>query len=118
MISVRIDDRLPMFSNKAKNYLNDALKEGAKDILVKSTAKAPYKDGGLRGNKDAMQTGRMQWTVTYWNEYARYQEFGGDGRRVVRNYTTAGTGKGYLKKSGDEVANAMSLIFAKHGGRA
>jgi hypothetical protein len=118
MISVRIDDRLPMFSNKAKNYLNDALKEGAKDILARSNDLAPYKDGGLRVNKDANQTGRMQWTVTYWNKYARFQEFGGDGRRVVRHYTTSGTGKGYLKKSGDQVANAMSLIFAKHGGRA
>lgn len=36
--------------------------------------------------------------------YGRYQEFGGDGKRVVRNYTTPGTGAHYLKGAGDSVA--------------
>lgn len=37
-------------------------------------------------------------------EYARYQEFGGDGRRVVRNYTTPGTQAHYLHDAGESVA--------------
>lgn len=36
--------------------------------------------------------------------YARYQEFGGDGKRVVKNYTTAGTQAHYLRDAGDSVA--------------
>lgn len=37
-------------------------------------------------------------------EYARYQEFGGDGVRVVRHYTTPGTQAHYLRDAGDSVA--------------
>lgn len=36
--------------------------------------------------------------------YARYQEFGGDGKRVVRNYTTEGTQAHYLRDAGESVA--------------
>lgn len=36
--------------------------------------------------------------------YARYQEFGGDGVRVVKNYTTEGTQAHYLRDAGNSVA--------------
>jgi hypothetical protein len=45
--------------------------------------------------------------------YARYQEFGGDGRRVVRNYTTPGTHAHYLKQSGDAVSKRGIKEFIK-----
>lgn len=45
--------------------------------------------------------------------YARYQEFGGDGRRVVRHYTTPGTHAHYLKQSGDAVTKRGIKEFIK-----
>ena len=97
--------------------MNDALREGARDTLIKAKTKAPFSKGDLRGETEIDQKGLLWWRVSFWMEYARFQEFGGDSKRRVRNYSTAGTGKGYLKKSGDEEAKKIVMKFKKHAGR-
>lgn len=111
-------DRMPQFKRSAYNVLNDALIEGAKEVLFNAKTKAPYKKGGLRGNSDVHQEKKLLQRISFWIEYARYQEFGGDGKKIVRNYSTPGTGKGYLGSSGDEVAAGLPTTFKKHGLRA
>lgn len=111
-------NKLPAFGRVAKDVLNDALREGASDILVKAKTKSPFKKGQLRSNTEVNEMVRLMWRVSFWQEYARFQEFGGDSKRRVRKYSTSGTGKGYLKSSGDEVANRIVLTFKKHGLRA
>jgi hypothetical protein len=113
-----IVDRMPRFKSSAYNVLNDAIIEGAKDVLIKAKTKAPYKKGGLRSQSDTRQTRPLSQRISFWIEYARYQEFGGDGKKIVRNYSTPGTSKGYLKSSGDEVAASLRRTFKKHGLRA
>lgn len=118
MNKVTVIDRMPAFKISANRVLNDALSEGAKEILYNAKTRAPYKKGPLRANSDTQQIAVLKHRISFWLEYARFQEFGGDGNRRVRNYTTPGTGKEYLKKSGDEVAQGIRNTFRKHGRRA
>lgn len=117
-MSVVVRDRLPSFSRSAKQVLGDALKDGASDVLVKAKTKAPFKKGQLRSNTDIRALSQLHYRISFWMEYARFQEFGGDSKRRVRNYTTSGTGSKYLKTSGDEVAERIDRTFMMHGRRA
>lgn len=117
-MSVKITDHMPSFSRSVSKVMDDALKEGATDTLVGAKLRAPFQHGQLRSSTDAKRVGSLLWRVSFWMEYARFQEFGGDGKRRVRHYTTAGTGKGYLKQAGDTQAKKLNLAFAKHGMRA
>lgn len=117
-MAVKIIDRLPRFKQSLYIVLDDALKEGARDIRLHAKEKAPYKMGHLRANSDFKQIGILKWRVSFWEVYARFQEFGGDGKRRIRNYTTAGTGKHYLKNAGDEMVLKLKSILKKHASRA
>jgi len=117
-MTVRVINRLPQFSRSAESVLNDALREGASDILLNAKNKAPFRKGGLRSDTWIKSPSKLVQRVSFWKEYARFQEFGGDGRRVVKKYTTAGTGKAYLKTAGDNVVRRMPSILKKHAGRA
>jgi hypothetical protein len=107
---------MPMFRQKMLVGMDTALSAGATDVLVKSTELAPFENGGLRADKDAKRTGKLEWTIYYYKEYARYQEFGGDKKRTITNYTTSGTGAHYLKKGGDSVAKSIVGQFRKYSG--
>lgn len=115
---MKINDKLPDFRRSAYRVLDDALREGARDILIKAKTRAPHDKGGLRSDTEINRIGVLKQRVSFWKEYARFQEFGGDSKKRVRRYTTGGTGKRYLKSSGDEIANKINLIFMKHGRRA
>lgn len=116
-MSVRVNNKLPSFAGQANMVLNDALKEGARDVLVKAKTRAPFKSGDLRAASEIKQITARKWRISFWKEYARFQEFGGDSSRTVRNYSTSGTGRAYLKTSGDEVVAKMGIIFKKHAMR-
>lgn len=116
--SVKVVDKLPAYTHILHQVLDDAVKETALDILTKSRNKAPFLKGGLRSDSDFNQMQQMWYRVSYWKEYARFQEFGGDANKQVRKYSTAGTGKEYLKSSGDESVEAMERNIKKHGLRA
>lgn len=116
-MSVKVVNKLPVFSKLSKVALSQALSETARDILIDAKNHAPYQKGGLRRSSDTHMVAPMKHRVSFWVEYARFQEFGGDGRRTVRNYTTSGTGKGYLKGAGERAVKAFPLTLAKHAGR-
>lgn len=117
-MSVTIKNKMPTFERSAFDVLDDALKEGARDGLISAKEHAPFDKGGLRGNTDITRQGAHGWRISFWIEYARFQEFGGDSKRSVRNYTTGGTGAHYLKNAGDEQVAKLKTLFKKHGGRA
>jgi hypothetical protein len=117
-VSVTVENKLPLFSTQVSIVMSDALREGARDTLVNSRTKAPFKKGQLRAESDTyMIAGPLAWRVSYWKQYARFQEKGGDSRRRVRNYTTPGTGAHFLKSAGDATATRIRTIFIKHSGR-
>lgn len=117
-MSVRVDDKLPQFKVVARMVLNDGLKEAGRDTLIKARTRAPFQKGGLRSNSEVKAVSLLWQRVSFWLEYARFQEFGGDEKRTVRRYSTSGTGKHYLRKSGDEMTKKLPMILAKHGRRA
>ena len=117
-MSVRVTNKLPSFGRSAARVLDDAIKEGATDTLVGAKLRAPFQHGALRSASTVKRVKPLVWRVLFWMEYARFQEFGGDGRRRVRRYSTAGTGKGFLKQSGDVQAKRLNQTLSKHGRRA
>ena len=113
-----VKDKMPQFKRSLYSVLDDAFREAARDTLIKAKDKAPFKDGGLRGESDVSKPSNLHYRVSFWVEYARFQEFGGDSKRQVKNYTTGGTGKHFLKNAGDEQAKKLNMVIRKHTQRA
>lgn len=116
-VSITIVNKLPKFVDGVTDKLEDAVREVVKDILVESHDKAPFKDGGLRRQVETSRRGNLHYRASYNVEYARYQEAGGDGRRKVRNYSTAGTGAHFLESSGDNQTKKLANKIRKHSKR-
>ena len=97
---------------QAELNATNALKAMADTTLQRAQMLAPMSDieghaGTLRATGlVAVEDGGYTVAVRFGNgiPYARYQEFGGDGKRVVRNYTTPGTQAHYLRDAGNSVA--------------
>lgn len=120
MSKVTINDRLPQFSRSLENMMESAMRSAGRDILIDAENNAPKKDGYLRANKELNKIAKLHYRISFLAEYARFQEFGGDGKRTVRNYTTAGTGKRYLSRAGSAGAKklARTLKTYARGARA
>lgn len=93
--------------------ISNALTAVANAVLSRSKILAPMSGpdsathGNLRNSGRYEKPDEFTRLVIYGNgivPYARYQEFGGDGKRVVRNYTTPGTQAYYLRDASDSVA--------------
>lgn len=112
--SVKIVDKLPSFSRHMKTTLDDAVAEAAKDVLINAKNRAPFAKGALRREADVKQSKMLTYIISFWVEYARFQEFGGNAKRRVRNYTTGGTGAHFLKSSGDEQVSKLAATVKKH----
>jgi len=116
--SVKIKNNLPSFKRNLYNVLDDALADGSRDVLINAKNRAPFDKGGLRSQSESNQRMPLWWRVSFFVVYARFQEFGGDNNRKVENYTTSGTGKAFLKKSGDEQVVKIASTMKKHAARA
>lgn len=118
MSDVVVIDKMPQFKNSMESVFNDALKEGARDIIIAAKTRAPLDKGQLRADSDVSNPSHLKWRISFWKEYARFQEFGGDATRRVRHYTTSGTGKAYLSTAGNNMRLKLDGIFKKHAQRA
>lgn len=114
---VIVKDRLPDFKRSLYGVLNTALAETAKDILIVSRNRAPFDKGALRRESETKQIKPLYHRVSYFVEYARFQEFGGDSKRRIRNYSTSGTGAHFLERTGDEKTAALRDTIIKHTAR-
>ena len=111
MKKIKVIDNIQQFVVQNEAAMDRALNRMAIDIERASKARVPVDKGQLRASGYHMRIGPLNYRVVFNKEYAAYQEFGGDGRRTVKRYTTPGTGKFYLKDSGDRVKeNALSYI--------
>lgn len=88
--------------------LDQELGRKAALVEIKAKARVPVDKGLLQssGNHRRIRFGRFR--IEFNKEYAAYQERGmrRDGTRVVKRYTTPGTGKDYLKSAAAEVIGA------------
>ncbi len=115
--TVRIIDKLPDFKRITSAVLSDALDEAGRDILIDAKNHAPYNKGALRRESVLSVVSTHKRRISFWVEYARFQEFGGDSKRRVRNYGTAGTGAHFLRNAGEKAVTNFPATLAKHGAR-
>lgn len=111
-ITVVVHDGSEALLRQTELNAKSALKAMADATLQRAQMLAPMSD--IEGHAGTLRASGLVTTsdngftstVRFGNgiAYARYQEFGGDGKRVVKNYTTAGTQAHYLKEAGDSVA--------------
>jgi hypothetical protein len=120
---VKIINNLKKFVKKDREAGDRAFERMAVDILRLSKIRVPHGDTGiLESSGRYRRIDTLKYVVEYGQEgpakaYARFQEFGGDGKRVVRNYTKSGSGKGFLRESADTIVNnAMNYITSEKKG--
>lgn len=119
MMDARIIDKMPQFKLSARKAMAAALNDAAKDILINSRKKAPLDKGGLRSPYEPINhVTPLKVRIQYDAPYARFQEFGGDSTRRVRNYTTAGTGPHFLRNAGDNMRKKLPSVIMKYAIRA
>lgn len=117
--TVRVDNKLPLFSRMNEQAMERALARMRNDIFVLSQFKVPFKDGELKASGEQKQMGRLHHRVQYGakgaQDYASYQHRGRrlDGSHVVKRYTTAGTQKNYLSDSGKIISSKASSYFKR-----
>lgn len=110
-MGVTIIDKSKKFIKANYDALDRALNVMAIDIERISKNVVPFKRGHLKASGKHFRIGYLLYKVYYHKEYARYQEFGTDGSKVVRHYTMAGKKKFYLRDSGREVARKAVQYF-------
>jgi hypothetical protein len=129
-VSAKVDNRLPQYSKLLKKALNDGMNELARDVLIDARNHTPYsgtkKNRKKVGKKDRGTGGHLRMSsgvrspqfltkIIYYNkEYAHFQEMGGDKKRVIRKYTTAGTGSHFLENAIREVQPRITSTIIKH----
>lgn len=118
MSDVKVVNKLPLFTTVSKVVLSQALDEAGRDILINARNRAPFKKGALRRESVLSVVGTHKRRVSFWVEYARFQEMGGSGGRRVRNYTTSGTGAHFLEEAGKAAVTGFAATLAKHAARA
>ena len=96
---VEIKNRIVEFAKNNTAAMDRVLNRMALDILTMSKAQVPYKTSLLQQSGKYGKKSPLLYEVFYNKIYAAYQEFGmrKDGTHVVKNYTTPGTKKFYLR---------------------
>lgn len=99
---IKITNNMQQFKLANKMVMDSAMGRMANDTLLVSKIRVPLKDGDLQKSGSVEKVAIGKYKVVYDEDYAGYQERGRrlDGSRVVKNYTTPGTGKDFLKSAG------------------
>lgn len=106
------------FIRSNSEIMDNVLARMAKDVKMIAKVRVPFKEGDLQEEIVEEKIGHNQHRVLVNKEYAEYQEAGqrSGGSHRVRNYTTPGTGKNFLKDAGGQVAK-NSLEYFKQAGQ-
>lgn len=72
--------------------------------------------GTLKSSLFTKRIGHLKYRLKYNKVYARYQHEGGDGKRVVRNYSYPGKKKKFLEDPGNLIAKKFPLYAKKYLG--
>lgn len=111
--TVKVVNNMPRFYRSSTEMMGGALSRMGKDIINISKIRVPFKEGDLMKSAEDVKVSALHRKVLYNEEHAGYQERGKrkDGSRKVRNYSTPGTGKDFLKGAGKQVSkNALNYF--------
>ena len=111
--SVKVVNNMPKFYRSNTEMMGGALSRMGRDIVNISKIRVPFKDGDLMKSAEEVKVSVLHRKVLYNKEYAGYQERAKrkDGSRKVRNYSTPGTGKDFLKGAGKQVKQNVLNYF-------
>lgn len=104
MGKLTIIDNILKFTEGSLNALDRSLNRMAIDIERLSKQQVPHDKGQLKASGFHRKMGICKYQVVYNKEYARFQEFGGDDKRVVRHYSKSGKKAFYLRDPGDLIS--------------
>lgn len=110
-MGLKIIDKMKQFVQGHAEAGDRALNRMAVDIERLSKIRVPVDKGQLKASGWHRKYGKFNYKVVFNKEYAAYQEFGGDSKRTIKRYTTPGTGKFYLRRSGDEIKKNAGEYF-------
>jgi len=110
MSSVRVIDYTPKIIAQVRTKGSLAIRRALQDALRISRPTTPKADTNFLRNNTKIQVLGNKGKVAWLASYAQYQERGrrADGSRVVRNYTTGGTGKQFAEKAMKQVDKQRS----------
>lgn len=127
--NIKIIDKMVEFAVKNTDAMDRALGKMSVDIermakqqVPVSATKAMKRSAGARATRGGghlqssgrtTRMGLLSFAVIFNKEYAAFQEWGGDGKRVVKNYSTPGTKKFYLRDPG-ELITSRGLEYIKN----
>jgi len=110
-MSVKVTNNIKRFVAQNASAMDRSLNKMAVDIERLSKEQVPFRNGQLKASGKHLKRGFLKWQVEYDTVYARYQEFGGDARRVIRNYTLPGKKSFYLRDPGDLISRRAVQYF-------
>ena len=117
MGKVRIVNNILRFTQGFVGSMDRALNRMAIDIERVAKQRVPLKHGQLRSSGHHEKVANLVYHTIFNKTYARFQEFGGDEKRKVKKYSKEGTGKFYLKSSGDDVSKFATQYLKQEAGR-
>lgn len=123
MGKVTVDSKVKRFKANTSDAVELLLMKMRNDAFILSQAKVPYKEGDLSASgkqeRRKLHSHRVSYGESLSDPRAAYQERGmrRDGSHVVRNYTTAGTNKNFLKDAATNVINKSSQYAKQVFGR-
>lgn len=113
--NVKLTDSSGAWFNHQLSRMNKALGIMGNTILKDSQMIVPRKSGRLR-NSATVVSRPQRVAIIYSGPYGAYQERGEreDGTHKVKKYTSQGTGKNYLQRTGDAVVERGIRWFLSH----
>lgn len=100
--------------NALIDYLQQSLVMNI-EVIIKIGGKTPVDTGRLKSEVRHFRSPKGGWRIEADTDYAAYQERGmtADGKKIVRNYTTAGTGKGWFQDAIDRTYERQDNFIAE-----
>ena len=112
-MSFKVVDKSGKFIIASEQALDKAFAMMSMDIESLAKVNVPVKNSHLQQSIGHLKLGRLHY-ITFaggnannTKAYARFQEFGGDGKRVVKHYSTPGTGKKFMTNAGKTVTKKI-----------
>lgn len=109
-MSVKVIDKTDQIRNQTRQRASVFLRLTCENVVDIARPITPKDKGNLKN--DVLKTVNGLHAEIEWRKvYASYQERGSraDGSRVVRNYTTPGTSKGFAKKGIDQAVDKTQV---------
>lgn len=104
-MSVKVTDKMPEFIDKNTQVCEVVLTNMRRDMVNLIKIRQPYEGGEMMRQTYGEKTGPLKHRVIINVEYASYQNRGMryDGTRIVKNYTTPGTGKQFVEDAAENI---------------